>query len=108
LIAAAQSSGTKLDFLCKDSSDVGGLTQALELGVDALLVDAKAPAGLWEAVLRRKQKVVTLNVATWHALGTTPPIAPNGAGSHPVIQHIPKKVCAILFLMINLPELHVS
>jgi 3-dehydroquinate synthase class II len=68
LIAAAQRSGTKLDFLWKDSSDVGGLTQALELGVDALLVDAKAPAGLWEAVSRRQQKVVTLNVATWHTL----------------------------------------
>lgn len=54
LIAAAQSSGTKLAFVCKDSSDVGGLARALELGVDALCVDAAAPVGLWEAVFKAR------------------------------------------------------
>jgi 3-dehydroquinate synthase class II len=56
LIAAAQSSGTKLAFLCKDSFRCeSGLARALELGVDALCMDAEAPAvGLWEAVFKAR------------------------------------------------------
>ena len=38
LIGAAVSSGTKIAFVVKQASDVGGLARALELGVDALCV----------------------------------------------------------------------
>jgi 3-dehydroquinate synthase II len=41
IIAAAQSTGTKLAFAVKKAADVAGLAKALELGVDALCISTK-------------------------------------------------------------------
>jgi len=57
LIAAAQGSGTKLAFCVDKPSSVGGLARALELGVDALCVDASvAPHALWEAAFAARKE----------------------------------------------------
>ena len=57
LIAAAQASGTQLAFCVDKSSDVGGLSRALELGVDALCVDATAATSeLWEEVFEARKE----------------------------------------------------
>mmetsp|Transcript_972 Transcript_972/g.1888 ORF Transcript_972/g.1888 Transcript_972/m.1888 type:complete len:399 (+) Transcript_972:23-1219(+) len=55
LIAASRSTGTKLAFLVRKPSDVGGLAHALELGVDALCVNATTASDeLWEAVFQAR------------------------------------------------------
>ena len=55
LIAAAQSTGTKLVFGVDKAPDVGGLARALELGVDALCVNAiTATDELWKAVFHAR------------------------------------------------------
>jgi len=41
IIAAAQSTGTKLAFAVKKAADVAGLAKALELGVDALCISTR-------------------------------------------------------------------
>lgn len=57
LIAAAQASGTKLAFCVDDVSNVGGLARALELGVDALCVNAAiATKELWDSVFEARQE----------------------------------------------------
>lgn len=56
LIAAAANSGTKVAFCVKESSDVGGLARALELGVDALCVSISAPVDLWNTVFQAQKE----------------------------------------------------
>ena len=60
IIAAAQSTGTKLAFAVTKSADVAGLAKALELGVDALCISTKSGANdpnLWKTALEaRKQR----------------------------------------------------
>uniref|UniRef100_A0A7S3V4H9 3-dehydroquinate synthase n=1 Tax=Chaetoceros debilis TaxID=122233 RepID=A0A7S3V4H9_9STRA len=58
LIAAAQASGTKLAFCIDKVGNVGGLSRALELGVDALCVNAAiANDNLWrEAFEARRER----------------------------------------------------
>lgn len=60
IIAAAQSTGTKLAFSVKKAADVAGLAKALELGVDALCISTKSgdeDPDLWEtAFAARKER----------------------------------------------------
>ncbi len=57
LIAAAQASGTKLAFCVDRASDVGGLARALELGVDALCINAAvATEELWQVAFEARQE----------------------------------------------------
>jgi 3-dehydroquinate synthase class II len=63
LISAAQATGTKLAFCINDPSHVGGLARALELGVDALCVDAAvASKELWDTVFEARQERLLNNV----------------------------------------------
>lgn len=57
LIAAAQSTGTKLAVGVEDASRVGGLARALELGVDALCVsNTVTDAKVWNAVFAARKE----------------------------------------------------
>jgi len=59
LIAAAQSTGTKLAFAVKKAADVAGLAKALELGVDALCITTKSGAedpDLWTTAFQARKE----------------------------------------------------
>ena len=57
LIVIAQSTGTKLAFGVEDASHVGGLSRALELGVDALCVsNTVTDAKVWNAVFAARKE----------------------------------------------------
>ena len=59
LIAAAQSTGTKLAFAVSKSADVAGLSKALELGVDALCISTKNGAedpNLWKTAFEAREQ----------------------------------------------------
>ncbi len=61
IIAAAQSTGTKLAFSVQKAADVPGLAKALELGVDALCISTESgeeDPGLWKAAFQaRKERI---------------------------------------------------
>ena len=74
LIAAAQASGTKLAFCVDKAADVGGLSRALEIGVDALCVNAAKTKNmehdLWNVVYdarRERNKNQNVKYSTDHA-----------------------------------------
>ena len=59
IIAAAQSTGTKLAFAVKKAADVAGLAKALELGVDALCIStasANEDPGLWQTAFQARKE----------------------------------------------------
>ena len=56
LIGAASRTGTKIAFVVQRVLDVIGLSQALEIGVDALIVRNDATDMLWEAVSNAKKQ----------------------------------------------------
>jgi len=59
IIAAAQSTGTRIAFSVHNASDVAGLAKALELGVDALCISTKAGDDdpvLWETAFRARKE----------------------------------------------------
>lgn len=56
LISSSQDTGTKLAAEVTCAGEVVGLSRALELGVDALFVDAFADEDLWEAVLEARNE----------------------------------------------------
>jgi len=59
IIAAAQSTGTKLAFAVKKATDVAGLANALELGVDALCISTKSgddDPDLWKTAFEARKE----------------------------------------------------
>lgn len=59
LISSCQGTGTKIAAMVDRAGDVGGLSRALELGVDALCVDSLAAAAndeLWGALIEAKEE----------------------------------------------------
>jgi 3-dehydroquinate synthase II len=87
LIAAAQSTGTKLAFCVDQASDVGGLARALELGVDALCVPADASTELCKAVLdaaieRNAEEDTAADTDTDTDIKTTPQIVSGACWRH--------------------------
>lgn len=59
IIAAAQSTGTKLAFTVKRAADVAGLAKALELGVDALCISTKSgeeDLDLWKTAFEARKE----------------------------------------------------
>lgn len=59
IIAAAQSTGTKLAFSVQKAADVPGLAKALELGVDALCISTKSgemDPDLWNAAFEARKE----------------------------------------------------
>jgi len=59
IIAAAQSTGTKLAFSVKRAADVAGLAKALELGVDALCISTKSgdeDLDLWKTAFEARKE----------------------------------------------------
>jgi len=59
LIAAAQSTGTKIAFAVEKAADVAGLSKALELGVDALCISTKGGAedpDLWKTAFQARKE----------------------------------------------------
>jgi len=59
LIAAAQSTGTKLAFAVEKASDVAGLAKALELGVDALCITTRngtEDPNLWKTAFQARKE----------------------------------------------------
>ena len=68
IIAAAQSTGTKLAFAVKKAADVPGLAKALELGVDALCISTKSgdeDPDLWKTAFEaRKERNIEAETAS--------------------------------------------
>jgi 3-dehydroquinate synthase II len=58
---------------------VGGLARALELGVDALCVDAEAPVGLWEAVFKARAERGDSKCSTASAQSNAGPVIVTGS-----------------------------
>ena len=56
LIGAATQTGTKIAFAVNRVQDVVGLSQALQVGVDALCISADASKELWDAVAKAKEQ----------------------------------------------------
>jgi len=59
IIAAAQSTGTKLAFAVKKAADVAGLAKALELGVDALCISTESgndDPDLWKTAIQARRE----------------------------------------------------
>jgi len=59
IIAAAQSTGTKLAFTVRKAADVAGLAKALELGVDALCISTKNgddDPDLWKTAFKSRKE----------------------------------------------------
>eukprot|EP00586_Coscinodiscus_wailesii_P010862 CAMPEP_0172514270 /NCGR_PEP_ID=MMETSP1066-20121228/258809_1 /TAXON_ID=671091 /ORGANISM="Coscinodiscus wailesii, Strain CCMP2513" /LENGTH=489 /DNA_ID=CAMNT_0013294875 /DNA_START=215 /DNA_END=1684 /DNA_ORIENTATION=+ len=54
LIASSRDTGTKIAFFVCQTENVLGLSRALELGVDALVVPAHAPNDVWEAAIHAR------------------------------------------------------
>eukprot|EP00977_Amphora_coffeiformis_P017532 scaffold5772_cov188-Amphora_coffeaeformis.AAC.13 len=83
LIAAAESTGTKLAFQVNAAAQVGGLARALERGVDALCVSYDADPAVWKAVFRaqterqthQKGSTTTTNKSPLSSATTTTTIA---------------------------------
>ena len=56
LIGAATQTGTKIAFIAERAQDVMGLSQALQVGVDALCVASNASSELWDTVMKARQQ----------------------------------------------------